>query len=144
MLEGLPDKQIHYADGIRQSALLCVENVQYADGEITYTLVNEMEEMISVDSVPAVEKKINGEWKYVPMCQISDAENDSITVAKHSHKTDRFPVDAAMTDLIGEYRLIFTPDSFERWIYTDPDTDEERLVILQGVTCLVGYLTITE
>lgn len=136
--------KIHYTDGIRQSELLRVENVQYANGEITYTLVNETDERISVDHVPAVEKKINGEWKYVPLCQIADKDHYSIDVAQNNDKTYRFSVDLAMTDPAGEYRLIFTPMSIDRWLYTDPDTGEQRLVILQGVTCLVGYLTITD
>ena len=143
-LSDVPNKKIHYTDGIRRSELMYVKDVQYADGEITYTLVNETDERISVDHVPAVEKKINGEWKYVPLCQIEDKDNYSIDITQNNDKTYRFSVDPTITDLTGEYRLIFTPDSFERWIYTDPDTGEERLVILEGVTCLVGHLTITE
>ena len=144
MLEGLPDEQIHYADGIRQSALLRAENVQYADGEVTYTVVNKTEGSVSFNNTPVMEKKVNGVWKYVPLCQVSEDDYNTIDISKNSQKTHRFAVDTAGNDPVGEYRLIFTPYSFERWIYTDPDTGEERLVILQGVTCLVGYLTITE
>ena len=143
-LSDVPNEKIHYTDGIRQSELMYVKDVQYADGEITYTLVNETDERIFVDHVPAVEKKINGEWKYVSLCHIADKDHYSIDVTQNDDKAYRFSVDPTITDLTGEYRLIFTPHSVDRWLYTDPDTGEQRLVILEGVTCLVGYLTITE
>lgn len=143
-LSDLPDDKTHYTDGIRQSELMYVKDVQYADGEITYTLVNETDERIYIDHVPAIEKKVNGEWKYVPLCRIADKDNYSIDITQNNDETYHFSVDSAITDLAGEYRLIFTPHSIDRWLYTDPDTGEERLVILEEVTCLVGYLTITE
>jgi hypothetical protein len=143
-LSDVPDDKTHYTDGIRQSELMYVKDVQYADGEITYTLVNETDERIYIDHVPAIEKKVNGEWKYVPLCQIADKDNYSIDITQNNDKTYHFSVDPAITDLTGEYRLIFTPHSIDRWLYTDPETGEERLVILEEVTCLVGYLTITE
>lgn len=143
-LSDVPDDKTHYTDGIRQSELMYVKDVQYADGEITYTLVNETDERIYIDHVPAIEKKVNGEWKYVPLCQIADKDHYSIDITQNNDKTYHFSVDPAITDLAGEYRLIFTPHSIDRWLYTDPDTGEERLVILEEVTCLVGYLTITE
>ena len=143
MLEGLPDEQIHYTDGIRQSGQLRVENVQYADGEVTCTLINEREERTFVHHIPAMEKKVNGEWKYVPVCEIPNGDNYKTRISKKSDEAVQFSVDPNRMEA-GEYRLIFTPDCFERWIYTDPETGEERLVILEGVTCLVGYLTVTE
>ena len=143
-LSNVPDDKTHYTDGIRQSELMYVKDVQYADGEITYTLVNETDERIYIDHVPAIEKKVNGEWKYVPLCQIADKDHYSIDITQNNDKTYHFSVDPAITDLAGEYRLIFTPHSIYRWLYTDPDTGEERLVILEEVTCLVGYLTVTE
>ena len=66
------------------------------------------------------------------------------SINQNNDKTYHFSVDPAITDLTGEYRLIFTPLSIDRWLYTDPETGEERLVILEEVTCLVGYLTVTE
>ena len=143
MLKGLPDEQIHYTDGIRQSGQLRVENVQYANGEVTCTLINEREERTFVHHIPTIEKKVNGEWKYVPVCKTPEGDNYKTRISKKSDEAVQFSVDPNRMEA-GEYRLIFTPDCFERWIYTDPETGEERLVILEGVTCLVGYLTVTE
>ena len=142
MVTGITDElKIHYTDGIRQSALAYIENAQYANGKVTYTVVNEAKRSLSIYHAPVMEKKVNGEWKYVPMCQVSDDDNYTINILENSKRTHRFAVDTTGNDLAGEYRLVFAP---ERWIYTNPETSEERLVIPQGVTCLVGYLTITE
>lgn len=138
------DEQIHYTDGIRQSALVYIENAQYADGEVTYTVVNERGGSVGFNYLPVFEKKVNGEWKYVPLCQMAENDYQAIEVLKNRKRNFRLTVDAKENNMAGEYRMVFTPYSFERWIYTDPETGEQRLVILQGVTCLVGYLTITE
>ena len=138
------EEQIHYTDGIRQSALVYIENAQYADGEVSYTVVNEREGSVGFNQTPVFEKKVNGEWKYVPLCQVSDDDNQTIEVSKNNKRTFRFTIDTTGDDLPGEYRMVFAPYSAERWLYTDPDTGEQKLVIMQGTICLVGYLTINE
>lgn len=137
----LPDYQIHYTDGIRQSGLVYIDNMRFDGGKIRFVLHNEVPKPhLPFSFKGAVQKKVDGEWQYYKLAQGKD---QSEVILKADTETDYyFWINTSLSDIAGEYRLIIGVDGCGPFVQTNAETGEKYLEFIEGETYIVGNFTI--
>ncbi len=141
MAAALPDYKIHHTDGIKQTELIYVENVQFDNGEIKLTLHNDMSDKMSVPIGGEVQKKVNGEWVYY---QSIDNKNSKPTVLEGNAQADCTFLMDTTADKTGEYRLILCVSGYGPIVRTDQETKKTQLEFNEESVYVIGAFTIDE
>ena len=132
---------VRMEDGVRQNSRCSIENLQFENGTVYYTLVNNTPFALRYSGSPYLQQKIDGVWTRP---QYLNKENDTLNASFHvtycfspfSRSPGRVSVGSGLG--AGEYRLCWGTIS-----YTDYEAERPTAVYSDTHTYIVGYFSLT-
>lgn len=120
-----------------------IEDLRYNElgrGYFWFTMVNHTDEPMADEMYFYVQKKVNGQWKYVPFIQ--DRWHSVEEYLWFLGKRECFLESISCEHFPGEFRLLFGKTGNIRII--ENDAGERELSIEKGAELIVGHITVTE
>ena len=120
-----------------------IENLRYNEkgrGYFWFTMVNHTDEPITDEMCFFVQKKVDGQWKYVPFIQ--DRWHSCGKILLFVGEKEHFMESISWEHFPGELRLLFGRNGDIHIV--ENDMGERELSVEKGAELIVGYVTVTE
>lgn len=131
--------RVETTDGLLQNSRVYMDDIRVEDGQIYYTIVNKTFRNTHAGDKPYVQRKVDGEWKFVLLYEYRTAI--ARRISPFSESEGRFAIDHPENLLPGEYRLLI--GGVHVRLYDESDYSKGGELALYGDgQYIVGYFSV--